>query len=555
MERLKPRRAEIACAVLLCLMAVNLIGQILRKSITADEIVLIPASYYHLAAREFHLVYEHPPLCKILSALPLLLIQPDEFNRARLAPNERPIDRAWDYNVSFWNDNRQRFESICFWARLPMIALTLGLGVLIFVFTRQLFGAAAGVFAVALYSLEPLVLAHGRVVQTDIPATFGFLLVLYTMHRYDAQPTWRRAIWLGLATAVAILAKFSMLLVVPIVLLFFAVRWWRGGPAVAHLLVVCLTTLLLINAAYLFKHRALDPKEIDGLQRSFPKTASVLVPATKTLSYVVPVEFVLGALWQVTHSAEGHPAGLLGMHSKTGWWYYFPVAFFLKTSWPFLLIALGSLGWGTWQFVHKRDRRFLWLVAPFVFYSAALLFSGINIGVRYYLPGYALLFILGGAGLACITTFQKGRLAAAVLLLWCAVIALRTYPNYMPYLNRFASGHPPWWYLSDSNVEWGDDVRALADYLHERGENKVRAALLGTFLLPLYDVEPVDLLSDDKIPETRYVALGASFLNGSTVPEKPNWTESARVNRFDAYRRVQPEAIIGGSIYLLRVRD
>jgi hypothetical protein len=556
MERLKSRRAEIACGALLCVMAVNLIGQILRKNITTDEIVLIPAGYYHLVAREFHLVYEHPPLCKILSAIPLLFIQPNEFDRSRLAPNEKPIDRAWDYNMSFWNDNRERFETISFWTRLPMIALTLGLGVLIFVFARDLFGAGAALFAVALFSVEPLVLAHGRVVQTDIAAAFGFLLLFYTLRRYVARPDLRRAFWIGVAAALAVLAKFSMLLAGPILAAFFAVRLWRRRPAIAHMIVICLTILIVINAAYFFKHRPLDQKEIEAIRQSFPKSSAVLVTATAALSHIVPVEFPLGVLWQLKHSAEGHTAGLLGMYSKTGWWYYFPVAFVFKTTWPFLFLSLVSLGWGSWMLIRKRDSRFLWLVPPFLLYSVFLLFTGINIGVRYYLPGYVLLFILAGALLARLTSNGRTSLAAFGLAGWCAFIAVRTYPDYIPYMNGFASRHPHYWYLSDSNVEWGDDVRGLAEYLHERGETNVRAALLGGFLtLQFYGVGYVDALSDAPLPETRYVAIGASFLNGSTVGEIPGRGESERVNRFDAFRRRTPEAVIGGSIYLFRMHD
>jgi hypothetical protein len=327
-----------------------------------------------------------------------------------------------------------------------------------------------------------------------------------------------------------------------------------------HLLAIGLTALLVINAAYFFKHRAMEPQEIAALQRSFTKTAAVLVPATTALSHLVPVEFVLGVLWQVTHSAEGHTAGLLGMYSKTGWWYYFPVAFALKTTLPFLCLSVATVAWAGWCAWVKRDSRFLWLLVPFVVYSGFLLFTGINIGVRYYLPGYALLFMLGGALLARLTTLPKlrrtGITIAVVLLGGCAVEAARVYPDYMSYMNAFAAPRPQWWYLSDSNVEWGDDVKGLADYLHARGEKSVRAALLGGFVtLQFYDIGYVDALADDPLPDTRYVALGASFLNGSTAPENPKRTEQQRVARFDEFRHRTPEAIIGGSIYVFRMHD
>src|SRR3979490_3270921 len=72
------RKAEAVCAALLLLMAVNLVAAISRKSITNDEVVHIPAGYYHLVAGDFQLNKEHPPLVKMWATLPLLFVQPDE---------------------------------------------------------------------------------------------------------------------------------------------------------------------------------------------------------------------------------------------------------------------------------------------------------------------------------------------------------------------------------------------------------------------------------------------------------------------------------------------
>src|SRR5450432_2951826 len=72
------RKAEAICGALLLFMAANLLVSISRKSITNDEIVHIPAGYYHLVAGEFQLNNEHPPLVKMWAALSLLFVQPDE---------------------------------------------------------------------------------------------------------------------------------------------------------------------------------------------------------------------------------------------------------------------------------------------------------------------------------------------------------------------------------------------------------------------------------------------------------------------------------------------
>ena len=192
--------------------------------------------------------------------------------------------------------------------------------------------------------------------------------------------------------------------------------------------------------------------------------------------------------------------------------------------------------------------------------------SPINIGVRYYIPAYTFLFVAGGALLDALLRRGGGRgrlvgaAVAVVLVGWMAFEALRAYPDYMAYMNQLASRRERWWYLSDSNVEWGDDVKELAAYLRARGETRARAAVLGGFLtLNFHGVEQVDLLAPpagELQPRTRYTAIGASFLNGSTVPVREAGgvplSEEQRVNYFDEYRRRAPEKIFGGSIYLYR---
>jgi hypothetical protein len=149
---------------------------------------------------------------------------------------------------------------------------------------------------------------------------------------------------------------------------------------------------------------------------------------------------------------------------------------------------------------------------------------------------------------------------AIALMCWIGVEAARIFPDHLSYMNQIASRHPHWWYLSDSNVEWGEDIPALAAYLRARGETRVRANFLGDFIiLHHYGVQPLVMANatGEEPEKTRYVAVGASYLNGSTVPEmltvegRPA-TESERVNFFDKYRHQTPEAVFGGSIYLYR---
>jgi hypothetical protein len=564
-------KVEALCAGILLAMSLNMIAVTARKSITTDELVLIPAAYYHLVTDDFQLVNEHPPLCKLLAGVPLLFMQPNEIPPREIDPAITPADRDWSYEMRFWQDNRARFDTLTFWARLPMIALTLALGVLIFVFARDLFGPRAALFAVALFALEPTILAHARIVQTDMPAAFGFLLSAFALHRYLRAPNWKLAGGVGAAAGVAMLGKYSMIIVGPILLLVLIVLLWhqprRRTALRAHAIVAGLALLLTINAAYFFHHRPLTQGDSQWIAASFPAATTSVATSVRALRIVLPTDFVMGVYWQLHHTREGHPAGLLGMYSQRGWWYYSPVAFALKTTIPFLLLALSSLGWAIYRLIRKRDWRLQILLVPFALYTAFMMASPIDIGIRYYLPGFTFLFILSGGLLAALLgkqTSVRTRLAAAAVVViafsWMGLETWRTYPNYMPYMNQLASARPHWWYLSDSNVEWGDDVKDLAAYLKARGETRARALLLGGFIsLDYYGVNYVDALGPAGESPPRYTALGASFLNGSTVPfyevDGKRVSDETRVNTFDSFRQRTPEAVIGNSIYVYRMQD
>jgi hypothetical protein len=562
---------EILCAAILLAMAFVLVTITARKSITADEIVLIPSAYYHLVTNDVQLIPQHPPLCKLLAGFPLLFLQPDELSHP---PDGRAMTRddfEWMYVSRFWQDNHSRFEAISFWARMPMIALTLALGLLTFVFARDSFGSRAALLAVALFALEPTLLAHGRVVQTDIPAAFGFLLTVFAFYRYLRAPAWKGACGLGIAAGVAMLAKYSMVFLGPLLLLAFIVllvRWRQQRRSVLlHAFLAAAALILVINVGYFFYHRDLTETDAVWIQTFFPSPKGVVWASVRALKVLLPTDFVMGVYWQLNHTRDGHPAGLLGMHSDHGWWYYFPLAFALKTTLPFLILSVGSLIWGTWTVVRKQQLWLLFLLLPFAVYTALMMMTPINIGVRYYLPGYLFLIILSAGLLETLFRRRATRRAyllssgiGAILLISMVVETGRAYPHYMSYLNELAAGKPRWWYLSDSNVEWGDDVRELALYLRSRGETRVRAVLLGGFAtLGFYGVNYEDAVTPAAPPSSRYIAIGASFLNGSTVPpyeiEGKRVSDEQRINTFAAYRDRIPEAVIGNSIYVYRTSD
>ena len=565
----RDRRARLICAALLGAMSVQMLAAVSHKSISTDEVVHIPAGYYHLVVGDFQFLNQHPPVSMMIGALPLLFMQPGQMSEAER--QQVPRDDAFVFVVSqrFWTPNDSFYHRVSFWTRIPMIALTVLFGIAIFLFARRLFGERAGVIAVALFTLEPTVLAHGPLVHTDMTSAFGLLLLAYAVYVYVSAPSLRRAAYLGAALGLAPLMKFSMVAVAPLAVLGIAVLLifpshlkLTRRAAFGHAGAIVVISLLVINAGYFFDHRSFTEADNKWIVASFPSRAGLFLWGAHWLRYIVPTDFLLGTYWQIWHSAVGHAGSIFGQQGRFGWWYYFPAAFALKTTIPFLLTSIAAIFWGLWRIVKQRDWSPLFALVPFFLFTALVMASTINIGVRFYLPAYPFLFILSGALLDRLIRARRwlGPAVVAIVLGWGLLEVIRTYPNYIPYMNELAYSRPHWWYLSDSNVEWGDSMPELASYLHARGETRVRAAMLGAWPLGRYGIDFVDALEPPGAPqpETKYTAIGASFLNGSTVPTGPpgsgRETDEQRVNYFDEYRHREPEAVIGNSIYVFRMR-
>jgi hypothetical protein len=567
-RRRMPDRAQLACGFILAIMGVNLLSNAALKSLTNDELVHIPSAHRYLIDREFSLNPEHPPLAKLWSALPLSFVH---LRYSSQLPERREQDFAaftTTYSANFWQLNQHRWWQIAFWSRTQMVLLTLALGILIFIYARTFFSARAAVFAVAVFSLEPTMLAHGWIVHTDIPAAFAYLLFWFAAQKYWLRPTPVRAFWLGIVTAAAIATKFSLAVVAPIflaVLVYGAVRAGRFEPSkLKRLGQVCLSAVavfVLVNAAYLFQRSRLAQQDSIWISANAGSPPTLLL--LNSLSKLVPTYYLFGICTVFVHNRQGHPSALLGSYGSSGWWFYFPVAFALKTSLPFLLLTVSGVVWAVWVTITKREKFLLPLLLAIALYLGMAIFSHINIGVRHIAPIFPFLFLLTGAFLDWVlkTRYVRAALILVVLLMgWTVFDAVVGYRNYLSFTNALTFGRPAWQLLSDSNVEWGEEIGDLGQYLRQQNERQITAAMAAGWMTPqLHGIQIVDYPPRDlRSSPTKYVAIGASYLNGSTVRgdlKDENGTplsEEQRVNYFANYRTLNPERVFGNSIYLYR---
>ena len=148
---------------------------------------------------------------------------------------------------------------------------------------------------------------------------------------------------------------------------------------------------------------------------------------------------------------------------------YFPAAFLIKSTLPFLiLLCLSPLAW-RWG-LRSKTRDLGFVLIPAAVYFAIAMHSDMDIGVRHILPVYAFLYILLAAiAMALSERGPRWTIALSVLLCWQLITSYRVAPAYMAYGNE-AWGGPSQVhrYLSDANTDWGQQLKGVKTYLDDQ---------------------------------------------------------------------------------------
>ena len=505
-----------------------------RKSSTWDETVLLGTGHALLTEGDWSVASArlHPPLTFYVHSLPLLFHDLDE--------------QAWSLRGGIARGQRLIASRDDDWvldsARLAMLPFGLGVVLVVALWARRLYGDAGLLAALPLASLSPNLIAHARLITIDTALTFFSVLILFLLSRAAAMDTWRRRLALGLVLGLFLLTKYTALLLVAI---FFVVdlavvvaRAARSGSGLRAGLVRTgawlrcgVVAFAVMWAGYQF--------DVGPLQQWDGVNVSVPMPA-----------FFDGVLYQLAESRGEHDFFFLGSHSTTGWWYFYPVAYAMKLP----LGTLALLGALPLLWLWRRSspvREELYLLLPlalFLFYMS--FFNTIHNGIRYLLPVYPLALVLAGKLPQLFGRKPLASLVPAVGALATAIGVLSAWPDYLPYVNALFGG-PDRAYrlLGDSNVDWGQDLEQLGDYMRENGVDRVALAYFGTADPARYGIDYEYLPSPNSAlrrsgpkpgeKPPALVALSVYQYQGIAFANKDFYAE---------YHRYQPNAQIGHSI-------
>lgn len=515
-----------------------------QESQTFDEGVHLAAGYRYWRTGDFSLNVEHPPLQKLLSALPMFAV------RAPLPPDPKLLIDQSEYARTFLYRGPVNADLLLLLGRLPAMLFSMLLVVAVAWTARRYFGVPAAIPAAWLCALDPNLIAHGRYVTNDMLSTLLYFLTVVLWLEYWAAPSRPRAVLAAVCLGLALGAKFSMLLLLGLLPGLLLLRWamvrdsWRtaarsmevlAGAFVAAVLIVAM--LYAPESWRVFRGRPIkvQPETIQG----------VVLPAST---------YFTGVRTLMDHNKEGHAAYLLGKVSETGWWYYFPVVFLVKSPSALLVLIAAALGVALWKLpgLFRNPRgSFVWVAlaaAPLVYFGVTLT-SHINLGVRHLLPVYPFFYLLGAAALAPALPVRGFAVLAGLLLTVQAGETFFVYPEYLAFFNTAAGGPKAGpRYLLDSNLDWGQDLKKLKRYIDTRSPGPVCLDYFGSAEPEYYGIRAEYLPKTwDKVDLERMNCIGAisvTLLHDLYI----------RPGSYEWLRQRTPIGMAGSSVYLYDLR-
>lgn len=565
-----------------------------RTSPTIDEFSHLPAGISYWQTGRFGLYHHNPPLAKLLAALPVLAARPivdysGSYAQA-LAAGEPPGHVP--FAQEFMRANAARYFDLFRLARIPIVLLSLLGMAILYRWGRDRFGERAGLLAAGIWAFEPNLIAHAGVATTDLAAAVLILGAVDAFRRFLAAATLRRALVAGVVLGLALLTKFTALVLLPLFAIFPLVRRPRGKTWI----LVPVVALFVLNLGYLFEGTGRPLGSFPFLSTALTRPRTGGVPPHRQARFYqmlfdqrqnrfegtlldrlpspVPAEYLLGLDEQSFEASPGLPGGGYAVYARGevrrgGWWWYDLYALLVKTP-----LAIGMLGLFAMcaAVVAPALRRpvpddLFWIAPAVLLLLVMSAMTGMDLGVRYLLPIFPFVY-LGIMRLVRTPWVALPAIAYGTLVL----STLRVHPHELSYFNEAAGGPKRGGeHLLDSNIDWGQDLLELRRVLDERspGAAAVGLAYFGavdpklagiTWFVPPRDprtVPPGRALPSDGPLRPGLYAVSVNFVYGlpHRVTDMAGSSIAVDEGAFGYFRRLEPFDRAGYSILLYRVGE
>ena len=476
--------------ILIVLLALHLILAITsayNDSLTWDEKCYAGLGRYVIETGNLKIsgMIHHAPLSFYMNGIFLFFIDIPE--------NIWNMNSCWDIGNSIVFNSGHDPQLIVFLIRLPFILLSLLLAFYVYKWAKELYGTKAGLFALFIYSLSPSILSTSRLAMTDFPVVTFIFISSYYLWRLNKNKTTRNTIKTGIFTGLALASKITAIYLMPIfiILSLFGINKKNIKIKVVSLLIIFTIAALVVFIFYGFQFQTIEStlpdhykerayqeidKKFDG-KNWIKKTGlfffeKVPVPAANYLTGLGTAGF---------YSTTGFKGYLLGKVYDTGNkpWYYFIIVVLVKTPLPTLIFLFLSIYFFR-RIKSKNILDELFLILPAIFLFLPFMLNQISVDLRHILTIYPFIFVF----VSKIVNLKFKRkvlwnFSFMILLLWYLVSTLAIYPYYIAYFNELVgqgNGHKV---LSGANIDAGQDLIRLKNYLDKNNIEKISFSVHG----------------------------------------------------------------------------
>lgn len=548
---------EWCCLGLIVLTMLSILAQLAWKTgVTADEPSHLLSAYLYWAGGDDLRPADLPPLIKITGGwVPFRMGLPVPYDRPDLVASKSEWSMALEMMLRM--TDRLEIQRLYYFSRLPLLVFPMGCCVLLWWWGRQLFGPAAGLGCATMFAFSPNFLGHGALFKNDIAASFAFLLLGYACWRWWQAPHPPNAILLGLAVAIAFTAKYSLLIFLPIVPVLILART-GVRRSILPLFYMFFVAYIGVLAAYQFDV-SLPRSDWFRDWKNNPALPQWYGTLVKTFPLLLPRRFWEGISTLWSSNALGTGVYLLGGYHHAGNVLYFPIALALKLEAPMQIMTLG----GFLLVVQSLDRRrdfttLFWLVPPVLYITLASQ-SSLQLGTRLVFPAVLYGILVAGKFWQWACQRRQTALGLAGLCVWLIAADIRYFPHYLSFFNFWAGGPKAalsW--LSDSNVDWGQDLPYLKEWMDRERVERLHLSYFGTDnAFARLDERKTEMIAppwNDELAkgqrqiqlEPGYYAVSATLLTGQLFDRKYR-------DFFQPLRDREPIARAGYSIYIYRI--
>ena len=380
--------------------------------------------------------------------------------------------------------------------RVITIFFSMGIAYFLYQWAKSLYGIYAGFFAMLLYILDPNIIAHSRLITTDMYAVGMILLTLYTFWRFCNHKTWKNFFLSAIVLGISQLAKYTSIYLYPILLVIILIRvfptwtahfrkkqylliWKDIKTGFKYAILILVISLIIINLGFLF-NRTFTPLEdysfrselFQSIQENLSEIGFIPVP--------IPYPYLEGLDWVKERERTGAGYGNIYLLEEIrigeGFSGYYIYASLLKV--PIatqIFIILSAILYISKRkdFDFMRNEVFLFIPIAFFFIYFNFLFRT-QIGIRFYLVLFPFLYIFSGAIiLSWASTRKSFKIITLALTIYLATSVISSYPNYIQYFNELIwDRRNTYKYLIDSNLDWYQEKDKLHRYLESHPEAK-----------------------------------------------------------------------------------